>query len=130
MRTLLLLTVGVIILVVSTAITWNYESGTRGTRMYERTLKIFVWLIILAFFAVVLRSTLAGRIDWGKVFSGLLPLHIPSDTAGVTQVAGAFAAAVGINMTFLFGYTLLARGWGRGHRGLAKFDLITGTLLP
>jgi hypothetical protein len=37
---------------------------------------------------------------------------------------------VGINMTFLFGYTLLARGWGREHRGLARFDLITGMLIP
>ena len=33
-------------------------------------------------------------------------------------------------MTFLFPYTLLARGWGRAHRSLARFDLVTGMLIP
>jgi len=42
----------------------------------------------------------------------------------------AFSAATGINATFLFPYTLLARGWGKEHRGLSRFDLMTGMLLP
>jgi hypothetical protein len=42
----------------------------------------------------------------------------------------AFSAATGINATFLFPYTLLARGWGKEHRDLSGFDLITGMLLP
>jgi hypothetical protein len=42
----------------------------------------------------------------------------------------AFSAATGINATFLFPYTLLARGWGKEHRGLSGFDLVTGMLLP
>ena len=42
----------------------------------------------------------------------------------------SFSAAVGINATFLLPYSLLARGWGREHRSLSAFDLITGTLLP
>jgi hypothetical protein len=33
-------------------------------------------------------------------------------------------------MTFLYPYTLLARGWGREHRGLKNFDLGTSMLLP
>jgi len=33
-------------------------------------------------------------------------------------------------MTFLFGYSFLAKGWGKEHTGLARFDLITGMLLP
>jgi manganese transport protein len=33
-------------------------------------------------------------------------------------------------MTFLFGYSFLAKGWGKEHRGLARFDLITGMLIP
>ena len=129
-RTTFLVGLGLIILVISTLITWNYGRGIRGIRLYERTLKLLVGLIIVAFFAVVARSALAHRLDWQAMLGGFLPLTIPSDPAGVTKVAGAFGAAVGINMTFLFGYTLLARGWGREHRDLARFDLITGMLLP
>jgi hypothetical protein len=33
-------------------------------------------------------------------------------------------------MTFLYPYTLLARGWGREHRGLKNFDLATSMFLP
>jgi manganese transport protein len=78
----------------------------------------------------VARAAAAGCLDWGRMALGFLPRFIPSDSAGVLKVAGAFGAAVGINMTFLFGYTLLARGWGREHRGLSRFDLVTGMLLP
>jgi len=130
LRTLLLLLIGLAVLGVSVIITWNYGRGVKGIRLYERTLKVLVALIIVAFGTVVLRSALLGRIDFGEVLSGLLPLHLPADRAGVTQVAGAFGAAVGINMTFFFGYSLLARGWGREHRGLARFDLVTGMLIP
>ena len=35
----------------------------------------------------------------------------------------AAATAVGINMTFLLPYSMLRKGWGREHRGLASFDL-------
>lgn len=129
-RTAFLIGVGLIIVVVSTLITWNYGRGIRGIRLYERTLKVLVGMIIIAFFAVVARGALAGRIDWGGLITGFLPLSIPTDPAGITKVMGAFGAAVGINMTFLFGYTLLARGWGREHRGLARFDLIIGMFLP
>ena len=129
-RTALLLGIGLIILIASTLITWNYGRGIRGIRLYERTLKLLVGMMIVAFFVVVARTALTNRLDWGALLSGFLPLSIPTDPAGATTVAGAFGAAVGINMTFLFGYTLLARGWGGEHRGLAKFDLITGMFLP
>jgi len=33
-------------------------------------------------------------------------------------------------MLLLYPYSLLARGWGREHRGLARFDLMTGMLVP
>jgi Mn2+/Fe2+ NRAMP family transporter len=41
-----------------------------------------------------------------------------------------FGAAIGINMTFIFPYTLLARGWGKEHQALSRFDLITGMFFP
>jgi len=129
-RTGFLMGLGILFLAISTAVTWSYGRSIRGIRLYESTLKVLVGIILLAFLAVVVRSAMAGRLDWGALVTGFLPLSLPSDPAGVTKVAGAFGAAVGINMTFLFGYTLLARGWGREHRGLARFDLITGMLLP
>ena len=42
----------------------------------------------------------------------------------------AVATAVGINMTFLMPYSLLARGWDKDFRGLASFDLATGLFIP
>ena len=128
--TVVLVVLGVLVLVFSTWITWNYSKGYRGIRIYERLLKILVWLIVLAFVLVIVRCSLAGKIAWSEVGKGLLPLYLPTDAVGVTTVMAAFGAAVGINMTFLYPYTLLARGWGREHRKLAMFDLFTGMLIP
>ena len=129
-RTGLLLAIGGAVLAVSTAVTWSYGSGRRGIRLYERALKAMVWAIIVAFALVILRSTIAGKVEWGKVLRGFLPLSLPRDPRGIETVMGALGAAVGINMTFLFPYSLLARGWGKEHLGLARFDLVTGMLLP
>jgi hypothetical protein len=129
-RTTFLLAVGGVVLVVSTAITWSYGSGWRGIRLYERALKAMVWVIIIAFAVVVGRAAWAGRLPWREVLKGFLPLYVPTDPKGVATVMGAFGAAVGINMAFLFPYTLLARGWGKSHRRLSRFDLVTGMLVP
>lgn len=129
-RTAVLIGIGLAVLAISTAFVWTYSSGHRGVRVYERILKGLVWMIMLAFLVVIVRRALDGGIQWGKMFKGFLPLYIPRDRRGVSIVMAAFSAATGINATFLFPYTLLARGWGREHRGLAGFDLITGMLLP
>jgi hypothetical protein len=130
-RTALLIVVGLVFLTISTAITWCYGSGYKGVRLYEKMLKSFVWLIIAAFAVVVIRSALAGNINWGQLFKGFLPLELPfNDRRGFSVVMAAFAAAVGINSTFLLPYSMLARGWTREHQSLSWFDLITGTFLP
>ena len=108
----------------------SFNSGSRGVRIYERTLKCLVWMIICAFTVVVVRMSIAGHIEWGKVAKGFLPLYIPTDPRGISVVMGAFGAAIAVNATFLFPYTLLARGWGKEHRGLSGFDLISGMLIP
>jgi hypothetical protein len=75
--------------------------------------------------------------DWGRVLAGFVP-SVPEDRlvpggdairASEIIVAG-IAAAVGINMLMLYPYSLLARGWGKEHRGLARFDLFAGMLVP
>ena len=129
-RIVTLVAIGLAVLTVSTAVVWTYSSGHKGIRIYERILKTLVWMIILAFAVVVVRRAIDGGMQWAKLFKGFLPLYIPTDARGVSIVMAAFSAATGINATFLFPYTLLARGWGREHRGLSGFDLITGMLLP
>jgi Mn2+/Fe2+ NRAMP family transporter len=129
-QTLVLLGLGMVFLIISTAITWGYSSGSRGVRIYERTLKCLVWMIVCAFTVVVVRMSIGGHIEWGKVAKGFLPLYIPTDPRGISVVMAAFGAAIAVNATFLFPYTLLARGWGKEHRGLSGFDLISGMLIP
>jgi Mn2+/Fe2+ NRAMP family transporter len=129
-RTTFLIAIGFVIMVVSVLITWNYGRGLKGVKLYEGILKILVGMIILAFLVVVVRGAMAGRVEWSKLFSGFFPLYVPDDPVGVTKIMGAFGASVGINQTFLFGYSQLARGWGREHRGLARFDLVTGMFVP
>jgi len=129
-QTALLIGVGLVVLVISTAITWSYGSGHKGVILYERILKTFVLMITITFAVVVIRRAFSGGIEWAKVLKGFLPLEIPKDRRGVSIVMASFSAAVGINSTFLLPYTLLARGWGKEHRALSRFDLITGTLLP
>jgi len=129
-RTALLVGIGLVVLTISTAVVWTYSSGHKGIRLYERILKGFVWMIILAFLVVIIRRAIDGGVEWAKLFKGFLPLYVPTDPRGVSIVMAAFSAATGINATFLFPYTLLARGWGKEHSGLSRFDLITGMLLP
>ncbi|MEO0510438.1 MAG: divalent metal cation transporter, partial [Verrucomicrobiota bacterium] len=45
-------------------------------------------------------------------------------------IIGAFGSAVGINMTFLLPYSLKAKGWGKAHRELSRFDLTLGLFVP
>ena len=97
-------------------------------RWFENAMKLVVAAIIVCFFIVVLKT----KTDWGAVLKGAVSFKLPSlqETDQLDIVISAFAAAVGINMTFLFPYTLLARGWGREHRGLAGFDLSLGMFVP
>jgi Mn2+/Fe2+ NRAMP family transporter len=121
---------GVIVLIWAIAISLMYGSTPRMMRIYERCLKYMVWGVLLCFGWVVLRT---GISDWGALFRGFLAFEIPDEAngvAGLTVVLSGLSAAVGINMVFLFPYSQLARGWGREHRQLARFDLMTGMFLP
>jgi hypothetical protein len=103
---------------------------------------------------VIAIANQGGGLSFGSVLAGLVP-----DLSLLTEPAPAYAAdlaaarfpelweglivrtqqevliaaaatAVGINMTFLMPCSLLRRGWNRGFRGLAVFDLATGLLIP
>lgn len=149
-----------LILIVVSVITWSYDRGGRGIKLYEMMLKALVGLIVLCFIGVVGVLAVKGeRIDWSAVARGLVPdfaaffrpaptfapflEKLAATSAEVREfweqlivarqrdvMISAAATAVGINMTFLFPYSLLKRGWGKEYRGLAIFDLSTGMFIP
>ena len=138
-QTAALLAIAVVILCLACRIVWNYGKGSRGVKVFENIVKAIVWFIIFAFAAVVIVCSFSGNgIDWGAVGRGFLPfsfdggfhLNIPQGTTGISIFIASLSAAVGINMTFLFGYSFLAKGWKREYRGLARFDMLTGMLIP
>ena len=110
----------------SILVTWNYGAGTRGIKLYEGFLRWTIRLIIVAFLLVVIRT----GVDWNALFDGFFGFHMPEGAGSMTLVLGAIGAAVGINMTFLYPYSLLAKGWGKHHRGLARYDLASSMFLP
>lgn len=132
-----------------------YDSGGWGIKLFEILLKCLVGLVVISFFGVVIKMSLEGLLDWGKIFSGFIPdfstFSRPSDAfTPLLEATGDFrdfwvnrivneqqgvmitaaATAVGINMTFLLPYSMLQRGWDKDFRGLAIFDLSTGLLIP
>ena len=105
-----------------------YGKSPRLVRAYERFLKYTVWGIV----AMLLWVLINTETDWGGVLRGLIP-SLPEDRSGfrsIDLIVAGIAAAVGVNMLLLYPYSLLARGWGRAHRGLARFDLFAGMLVP
>ncbi len=117
---------GFIILGFSIMVTWNYGSNSRGIRFYEGFLKWTIRCVIVSFLLVVIYS----GVNWGELLSGFFTFQIPEADGAVIVILGAFGAAVGINMTFLYPYSLLAKGWGKAHKGLARYDLFSSMFLP
>ncbi len=121
---------GALILVWAVVTAQSFGGRTRWTGWFDRVLKLLVWGIVLAFGAVAVR---AGIDDPGAIWRGLTSFKVPADrgdASGLALVLTGIATAVGINMVFLYPYTLLARGWGREHRELARSDLVFGMFLP
>ena len=145
-----------LILGIATAVIWQYDSGAKGVKIFEGILKAMVGVVVLSFFGVVITLlTSEGGLPTGEILGGFVPdlslLSQPAstftDVLARTGDASAFwsarivsqqqdvmiaaaATAVGINMTFLLPYSMLRKGWGKGHRGLGIFDLATGLFIP
>jgi manganese transport protein len=115
------------LLIFATSICRSYGRGSRkAIRVFEQILKYMLLLMVLSFLLVVTKTGL----DWAKLLEGFFCFHIPQSREGLTIVLGQLGAAVGVNMTFLYPYTMLARGWGKEHRGLKNFDLGTSMFIP
>jgi manganese transport protein len=118
--------IGFLILGVSIFTTWSYGSKPKGIRLYEWFLRGVICLVILSFATVVI----ATGVDWSAMFKGFFGFYIPRTPEGIQTVLGAIGASVGINMTFLYGYSLLAKGWGSHHKKLSRWDLGMSMFLP
>jgi Mn2+/Fe2+ NRAMP family transporter len=150
----------VTIFLVCTLITWSYDRGGWGLRLYETVLKIVVAIIVLCFIGVVIKLSFSSEpLDWAQIGQGLIPdftqmFHPAQSFLPLLESLGAeddpvrkywtdlvigqqrdvmiaaAATAVGINMTFMFPYTMLRKGWTKEFRGLSIFDLSTGMFIP
>ena len=118
-----------VVLVWAILLSLIYGKNSRLVKVYERILKYMVWAIVLAFGWVVSQTDT----DWSAVARGFVPFRFPADAGSVSSLEialSSLAAAVGINMVFLYPYSLRARGWGPEQCGLAGFDLLAGMALP
>ncbi len=116
--------VGGLILGINLFTVFSYGSSTKGIKRYEWFLRSVIALIMLMFAIVVIGSI--SKIDWaelGKGFIGWYGIPGYQNPQHITLVLGMLGAAVGINMTFLYPYTLLAKGWGKSHKALSRWDL-------
>jgi Mn2+/Fe2+ NRAMP family transporter len=144
------------ILIVCVVVVVLYNSGGRGVQLFRIIIKLMVGMIVICFFGVVIKMTIAGILNWGQILRGIVPdfrlLLSPAKTfepfiAAVDSNYQAFwtnlivgqqrdvmisaaSSAVGINMTFMLPYSMLRRKWTKEFRGLAIFDLATGLFIP
>jgi len=126
--------IGAVVLCSACVIVYLYHAGARGLKIYELAVKTMVWSIVVAFAIVAISS----GIQWKRLFLGFTGIAFLQDILGgqgldpraIKPIVGGVAAAVGINMVFLYPYSLLNKNWGKEHKELAYFDLISGMLVP
>ncbi len=129
-RQLYLFVLAALVWSVCAATVWQYGKAARAVRVFENGIKLLSFGVVVSFAWVVLSASLNAGIDWGKVLWGFVPHSLPDNALGVTTMMAALGTAVGINMTFVYGYTLLRRGWGREERTLANYDIVIGLVIP
>jgi manganese transport protein len=125
--------IGLAILAVSAWVVRLYSSGAAGLRVYEQAIKWLVWGIVIAFTV----AAFASGINLGEVLRGMTGISFMERVAAeglqpgaVRTIVGGLAAAVGINMVFLYPYSILRKKWGPAHKELAYFDLAAGMVVP
>lgn len=133
-----------------------YSAGGKAAKLFERIITLSVAMIVICFFSVVIFLATQGEIDWAKVWKGFIPnlsvLSAPSPdfmvylsqlgdsarefwSSSIVKeqrdvIISASAMAVGINMTFLFPYSMLKKGWDKDFRSLAIFNLCSSLFIP
>lgn len=149
-------TVTIAILLTAGSIVMLNLRGGKAAKAFDIVLKALIGLIVICFFGVAVLLLAKGEVQFEGVFAGMIPdftqfVRPAGDLRGLIDglspdaqsywlgrlmpaqrsvMISAIATAVGINMTFLLPYSMLARGWDRTFRGLARFDLSTGMAIP
>ena len=129
-RELYLFALAIFVWAICATTVWHYGKDSQAVRLFEHGIKILSALIIVSFAWVVISASLNNGVDWSAVFQGFIPHSLPDDALGVTTMMAALGTAVGINMTFIYGYTILRRNWGPNERSLARWDIVLGLVLP
>jgi len=122
---------GVLVLACAAYMVYLYHSGANGLKIYERVIKALIWLIVAAF---GIAAFTGEPIAWGELFKGLFGITFFQEGfeqgLALKPVVAALAAAVGINMIFLYPYSLLEKKWKKEHKELAYVDLLSGMAFP
>jgi Mn2+/Fe2+ NRAMP family transporter len=139
-RNMYLLILAILVWALCAFTAWKYGSQVDNenessdkhnvVKLFETGIKILSGLIIVAFAWVVISATLNDKINWGAVLAGYIPSSLPQTSQGVTMMMAALGSAVGINMTFIYGYTLLHKKWTPDHVELSRYDIGMGLVLP
>ena len=126
---------GLVILLINMTVVFNYGRGGVGIRIYEWFLRCMIGLVFLTFLMVVILNF--NKIEWLEMLKGFIGWYGIPDNGNpeeyiqtVTLVLGMLGAAVGINMTFMYPYSLLKKNWGSEHKTLAKWDLAMTMFIP
>ena len=123
--------IGIVVLTLATIMVCIYHSGAKGLKIYERVIKLLILMVVGAF---GIAAFTGEGLAWGELFKGLFGITFLQEgfegDMALRPVIGALAAAVGINMIFLYPYSILERKWGKEHKELAYTDLLTGMTLP
>ncbi len=102
------------------------QRAGRGARFVEGAMKVGI-AIMLVCFGICL---VVVGVDWPAALRGLVVPWLPPGGPGLDLFIASSAAAVGVMDWFFFNYAGLARGWGRRHEGLARFDIVAGLAIP
>jgi len=116
----------VVFMAVTGTMTLSYGRGRRGIAIVETFMKLAIVTMLVCFGICLI---LVG-VDWGAMVRGIFVPWLPSGVEGVDLFVASSAAAIGVMDWILFQYAGLARGWGRQHETLARFDIVFGLFLP
>ncbi len=117
----------VLYMAVTSVIVLSYgRRGKRGIKFVESFMKLSIGVMLLCFGACLV---LVG-VNWSELFRGVFIPWLPSGVEGLDLFIASSAAAIGVMDWVFFNYAGLARGWGKKHESLARFDIFVGLFLP
>jgi len=117
----------VLYMAVTSWLTLSYgRGGRRGIRFVETYMKLSIAVMFVAFGACLFVT----GVNWPAALRGLFVPWLPPGGYGLDIFVASSAAAIGVMDWFLFNQAGLARGWGREHEPLARFDMSFGLFLP